>query len=391
MSPQDVSCHIVSRAGHCSGPDDGNAEEDREHTADHGGAGAIVVATFPMPAGTRFDWHVHEDHQLAWAASGVLTVLTADATWVLPPTRALWIPAGLRHETASATRATMRTLYIRPGLFPVSWTEAQKPIPVAASPLLAELIGYLGGNDLDPAQRAHAESVLADLLKPVPVTTIQVRLPAGQPARQVAAALRANPADQRTLREWGRHVGASERTLARAFVSGAGVPFGHWRALLRLQAALPMLAAGEPVSRVAGRVGYDTPSAFVAAFRRETGQTPAAYFRTRAELTEPRVAGGERQGVSGQLGAAAHRARPVPHLALGAQQNGKPGRRAVLQRGAHLVRVHRVHAGVAGEHGEQHGGIGGPGHHVVVGRIREQPGELHRVRRGAEFDIPRLP
>ena len=42
-----------------------------------------------MPAGTRFDWHTHEDHQLAWAASGVLTVLTAEATWVLPPTRAL--------------------------------------------------------------------------------------------------------------------------------------------------------------------------------------------------------------------------------------------------------------------------------------------------------------
>src|SRR6266568_4142592 len=83
---------------------------------------AVFVATFPMPAGTRFDWHTHEDHQLAWAASGVLSVLTAGATWVLPPTRALWIPAGLPHETASdGGRATMRSLYIRPGLFPVSW------------------------------------------------------------------------------------------------------------------------------------------------------------------------------------------------------------------------------------------------------------------------------
>jgi AraC-like DNA-binding protein len=40
-----------------------------------------------------------------------------------------------------------------------------------------------------------------------------------------------------------------------------------------------MLAAGDPVGRVAGRVGYDTPSAFVAAFRRETGQTPGTFFR----------------------------------------------------------------------------------------------------------------
>ncbi len=62
-------------------------------------------------------------------------------------------------------------------------------------------------------------------------------------------------------------------------VRKAGVPFGRWRTLLRLRAALSMLAAGQLVSRVAGRVGYDTPSAFVAAFRRETGQTPGSFFR----------------------------------------------------------------------------------------------------------------
>ena len=232
-----------------------------------------------MPAGTRFDWHTHEDHQLAWAATGVLTVLTGEvdgSTWVLPPTRALWIPAGLPHETASDGRATMRSLYIRPSLSPVTWTD---PTPVAASPLLAELIGYLGEPGLPAGHRAHAEVLLADLLTPVPVTTIQVPLPSAPTARRVAEALRADPADRRTLREWGRAVSASERTLARAFAAEAGVPFGRWRTRLRLQAALSMLAAGQPVSRVAGRVGYDTPSAFVAAFRRETGQTPGSFFR----------------------------------------------------------------------------------------------------------------
>ena len=248
----------------------------RPELAGHGDdAAAVFVATFPMPAGTRFDWHTHEDHQLAWAASGVLTVLTSAATWVLPPTRALWIPAGLPHETASDGRATMRSLYIRPGLSPVAWAE---PTPVGASPLLAELIGYLGG-PLAAERRAHAEALLADLLAPMPMTTIQVRLPVSEPARQVAQALHDDPSDRRTLAEWGRQVAASGRTLARAFVAETGVPFGRWRTLLRLQAALPMLARGEPVSRVAGRVGYDTTSAFVAAFRRETGQTPGSFFR----------------------------------------------------------------------------------------------------------------
>lgn len=236
----------------------------------------IVVATFPMPGGTLFSWHTHADHQLAWAASGVLTVLTEGATWVLPPTRALWIPAGLPHETGAASVATMRSVYIPPDLAPVSWTV---PTPVAASPLLAELIGYLANlSGPGGSRRAHAEALLADLLEPVPLTAMDVPFPAGPLTGAIANALRDDPADQRTLADWGRLVGASERTLARAFAAETRVPFGRWRTLLRLQAALPLLARGEPVARVAHRVGYQRPSAFVAAFRRETGVTPAVYF-----------------------------------------------------------------------------------------------------------------
>jgi AraC-like DNA-binding protein/quercetin dioxygenase-like cupin family protein len=239
-----------------------------------GQPGGFFVVTFPMSPSTLFDWHTHEDHQLAWASAGVLTVRCEGATWVLPPTRALWIPAGRPHETGAAGRATLRSVYVPPGLSPVNWTV---PTVVAACPLLAEVIRYLGG-ELAAERRAHAEALLSDLLTPIPVPVIDAPLPADPLAGRVAKALRANPADQRTLADWGRAVGASERTLARAFVAGAGVPFGRWRTLLRVQAALPLLAGGEPVSRVAHRVGYETPSAFIAAFRRETGITPAAYF-----------------------------------------------------------------------------------------------------------------
>jgi AraC-like DNA-binding protein/quercetin dioxygenase-like cupin family protein len=242
--------------------------------AEAGQPDGFFVVTFPMSASTLFDWHTHEDHQLAWASAGVLTVRCEGATWVLPPTRALWIPAGLPHETGASSRATMRSVYVPPVLSPVNWTV---PTVVTASPLLAELITYLGG-ELGVTPRSHAEALLSDLLTPIPVTAFNVPFPDDQLAGPVARALRDNPADQRTLADWGRAVGASERTLARAFVAGPGVPFGRWRTLLRVQAALPLLAAGEPVSRVAHRVGYETPSAFIAAFRRETGITPAAYF-----------------------------------------------------------------------------------------------------------------
>jgi AraC-like DNA-binding protein len=234
----------------------------------------FFVATFPMPAGTLFNWHTHEDHQLAWASAGVLTVLTEGATWVLPPSRALWIPAGLPHETGASGQATMRSVYVPPRLTPVDWAV---PTVITASPLLAEIIGYLGG-ELAAARRARAEGVLSDLLTPIPVTTLDVRIPDHPTAGPVARALRDNPADQRTLPEWGHAVGASERTLARAFVAGTGLPFGQWRTLLRIQSALPLLAAGDAAGRVAAKVGYETPSAFIAAFRRLTGVTPTAYF-----------------------------------------------------------------------------------------------------------------
>jgi AraC-like DNA-binding protein len=234
----------------------------------------MIVCTFAMSAGSAFCWHTHDDHQLAWAPVGVLTVVTEEATWVLPPTRALWIPAGLQHETRADGPATMRSLYARPDLCPIGWS---RPTPVRADPLLAELLGYLERDGLDPQRRGRAEAVLTDLLEPVPLATIEVRMPTDERARDVAKALGEDPADRRTLDEWGRHVGASGRTLARAFLADTGMPFGRWRTLLRLQAALPALAGGQPVGNVARHVGYESSSAFVAAFRHETGLTPAAF------------------------------------------------------------------------------------------------------------------
>jgi AraC-like DNA-binding protein/quercetin dioxygenase-like cupin family protein len=252
----------VSRSGHVAKPQQP--------------AVRVIVANFPMPAGTRFDWHRHGKHQLAWAPSGVLTVETDLATFILPPSRALWIPAGLRHETRSAGSATMRALYINPRQSKIHWKSAT---PVAVSPLLAMLIAYLDEITLRGARRIHAEALLVDLLSPVRMASIDVRLPVAAIARTVATELLKEPAEGSTLAEWGRRVGASERTLARSFAAETGLSFGRWRTLVRLQAALSNLAAGAKVSTVARRVGYETPSAFVAAFRRETGVTPADYFR----------------------------------------------------------------------------------------------------------------
>lgn len=235
---------------------------------------AMNVAVFEMTAGDRFDAHEHPDHQLAWASEGVLTVDCGAETWVLPRTRALWIPAGTRHETAASGPAIMRTAYINPERSPLHFA---RPTPIGAGQLLAELLGYLADEAVVNSARRRAEAVLFDVIVPVKSSAIELVMPTDGRARDVAQAIIADPSDNRDLAAWGVEVGASERTLARAFAD-TGVTFGRWRTLARLQAAAPELAAGEAMSVVAARVGYSSTSAFVAAFRRETGSTPRKYF-----------------------------------------------------------------------------------------------------------------
>ncbi len=93
--------------------------------------------------------------------------------------------------------------------------------------------------------------------------------------RSVSAALQRQPDDRRTLAEWARAAGASERTLARLFSRETGLSFRHWRQRLRLLMALTALEDGSSVTAVALESGYDSPSAFIAAFKRLFGKTPS--------------------------------------------------------------------------------------------------------------------
>jgi AraC-like DNA-binding protein len=236
---------------------------------------AMLLGEVDLPAGTWFPWHEHPVHQLVWSARGVVAVKAGDAGWVLPPTRALWIPAGVQHRTGALGRAALRGIYADPALSPVSWPA---PRLVAVRPLLRELLEYLTGDGVAPAARLRAEAVAFDLLEPLDVVPIAVPSPADPRARDVETAVLANPADPRSLAEFGRDVGAAERTLARIFVRECRMPFGTWRTQVRLRASLPLLAQGAPLEAVAHRVGYSSASAFVAAFRRAVGVTPGTYF-----------------------------------------------------------------------------------------------------------------
>ncbi|CAM5582584.1 hypothetical protein SMICM304S_11999 [Streptomyces microflavus] len=174
------------------------------------GIGAIVVGSFPLSSGQWFDAHSHPQHQLAWTRRGVLGVAVGDAYWILPPTRALWLPAGVVHRTGATRDAVLCSLYLEPDRCGLDWAE---PTPVGIDGLLAHLIAHLAREDLADDARLRAEAVVLDLLRPLPTTPIDVPYPVDDRLRAVADTLLADPADSRRLGH--AHTSAGRRRIGR--------------------------------------------------------------------------------------------------------------------------------------------------------------------------------
>jgi AraC-like DNA-binding protein len=175
---------------------------------------------------------------------------------------------------------SLRALYVVPSL---SRSLPDKCCVVEISPLMRELILRIselkGLNSRIPAH-AHLVPVLLDHLQMMESDPVHLPLPRDVRAKRLASVLQQEPSDPRPLTELSKIAGASKRTLERLFKSQTGLGFGKWRQHLRLGHALRLLAAGEAVTSVALDVGYDSPSAFISAFRMTFGQTPGRYFRS---------------------------------------------------------------------------------------------------------------
>jgi AraC-like DNA-binding protein len=209
-----------------------------------------------------------------------MTVHTPRGTWVVPPHRGVWIPARIRHSIDVSGALSMRTLYLRTDLAR-RWPEGCRVINVP--PLLRELVLEVvarGGLDCSDRADRHLVDVLLDHLDALPAAPFHLPEPRDARAQRVTALLHRDPGERRTFTALARGSGASRRTLERIFRSEVGMSFARWRQQLRLAHALKLLAAGRAVTAVALDVGYDSPSAFVLAFRRAFGTTPARYFRT---------------------------------------------------------------------------------------------------------------
>ena len=238
----------------------------------------VVAHGRDLTKGETLPLHRHRRAQLVYASSGVMTVSTHLAAYVVPPQRAVWMPAGAAHRIDARNAVTMRTLYIEPS---ASVNLPSEVCVLQITPLLRELI--ITAVEAGPqyelnSPQARIMSVILDQISLQPVASLALPMPTEPRLLRVVQALIANPADSRELGDWAASVGASKRTLGRLFTAQTGLSFQAWRQQRRLLRALELLAAGNRVTDIALELGYDNTSAFIAMFRRCMGTTPRHYL-----------------------------------------------------------------------------------------------------------------
>lgn len=243
----------------------------------------IVTLAKSYPGGYAIPLHFHDRDQLVYASRGVMTVGTVNGTWIVPPHRAVWIPKSIPHTITMSGDVALRTLYLKPRL---ATSLPRNCCVVNVPPLLRELIlcsctaGSLRGR---VAKERHLIDVILDLLQVIELVPLQLPGLSDPRAKRVAAALLANPADQRSLDDLCTAGGASRRTVERLFQHETTMTLGKWRQQLRLMHAMRLVAEGAKVTHAALAAGYGTASSFVAAFHKVFGMTPTRYLRSHPE------------------------------------------------------------------------------------------------------------
>ncbi len=269
----------------------------------------LFVPTAARPVRAKLRWlaadtqvmpHSHPWAQVAISTTGVIRLTVNHGTYIVPPSRALWIPPGVEHAVAMVEDADLRTLYFHqprgrcgPGV-PRDQEDAWRQCRVLeVSDLLRALVREMptapdGGPAISPAdlrREQHWSALVRDELARAAAVKLGVDLPQDKRLRHLCEAVLADPTRHDTLADWAQDTGASPRTVARLFRSELGSTFTQWRQQVILAKAVSLAAGRMPMGQIAAELGYSA-SAFSAMVRKSVGQPPGRFLGQQQPVPE---------------------------------------------------------------------------------------------------------
>lgn len=246
------------------------------HQLDHTPRTVVAIGT-DYSHGYLLPRHSHRRGQLLYGATGVMQVSTQQGNWVVPPQRAVWIPAHVPHEVLMLGVST-RSLYIEPTTITALGDNCQV---IRVSPLMRQLLMEAVEMPLEYDETGRDGTLVSLLLHELTRAThlpLHVPLPDDPRLLALCLAFLQQPDVQQSPGRWAEHVHLSLRTFSRVFRQHTGLSFVQWRQRACVVQALARLASGDAITRIALDFGYESPAAFSAMFRRVLGQSPSTYL-----------------------------------------------------------------------------------------------------------------
>ena len=247
--------------------------------------GGVHLVARHYKKGVRLDPHMHREAQLVYAAKGTMQVTTPKGRWLVPPDRAVWVPARLEHAIDVLADIEMRTLY-----FDVAWLAREHrneslaaEFVVRVSRLLHEAILALFDGRDDPDRSGLLVRLVMLELHQAEDSATFIPLPHEPRCRRAAKIVLDDPTGVHEIETLARTVGTSARTLSRLFAAETQLSFKSWRQRARIAAAIEKLSMESSVSvkQLAADLGYASVPAFSHAFRQVTGKTPTEFAETK--------------------------------------------------------------------------------------------------------------
>lgn len=241
------------------------------------GLRAIVTRRTSYPGGHHIRPHWHARAQFVFAVAGTMRVRTPRRVWIVPPSRALWIPSHTVHEIQAYGAVHMHSLYLSRA---ASAGMPRSCVVLNVTPLARELIVRAAALPPDYAEEGE-DGVLMQLLvaeiRRLAPCALDLPLPESADLTRLCERVLADLATRRPCNADAHDMRTSARTLYRRFLRETGITFARWKQQARLLESIRRLADGVPVTTVAVDLGYESPSAFSTMFRRALGMPPRAF------------------------------------------------------------------------------------------------------------------
>jgi len=240
---------------------------------------AIVARQTTYPRGHRIRPHWHSRAQFLYAVAGTMRVRTPRHTWIVPSSRALWVPSHTVHELRMYGVVEMRSLYVNDA------AAAGMPstcVVLNVTPLLRELVVRAVALPVRYDEEGD-DGVLMRLLmaeiRSLPHCALDLPLPESADLTKLCERILNDLSTRRPCEFEAGNMHTSTRTLYRRFLRETGITFARWKQQARLLESIRRLAGGSPVTTVAMDLGYGSPSAFSTMFRRSLGIAPRAFIK----------------------------------------------------------------------------------------------------------------